>query len=262
LGERQRNQTHCSSSGDTTGIVPLTRIVTFLAGQHLFSFQMKRFDGEPHYSNVTDAAHLEELGRPNSDDGTASRWLAQEGVFRTPRPDSAECASLRLARARQGAGSSMNLQNVDVEVDVNDNVLQGHALWNAGETAKNHPPTATRPLNARVVEFIAKPGKVELLEECLRGHIMEFLNRQRGFAGAIILNSHQEQRVILVVSFWTTKRMSEENCWERSRVVRQAAGYLIDVCSKVHTYQAALANSFELKQENATSQVMRPEVQG
>jgi len=223
---------------------------------------MKRFDAEAHYSNVTDAAHLEELGRPNLDDGTASRWLAQEGVFRTPRPDTAEYASLRRARLQQGAGSSMSLQNVDVEPDVNDNVVRGHALWSAGETTKTHRPTATRPLNARVVEFIAKPGKVELLEECVRGHVMEFLNRQKGFAGAIILNSHQEQRLILVVSFWTTKRMSEENCWERSRVVRSAAGYLIDVCSKVHTYEAALANSFEMKHENATAQVMWPEVQG
>lgn len=156
----------------------------------------------------------------------------------------------------------MSLQNVDVELDANNNVVRGQALWNAGETAKTHRQTATRPLNARVVEFIAKPGRVELLEECVRGQIMEFLNRQKGFAGAIILNSHQEQRVILVVSFWTTKRMSEENCWERSRAVRQAAGYLIDVCSKVHTYEAALANSCELKHESATSQVMWPEVQG
>jgi hypothetical protein len=143
----------------------------------------------------------------------------------------------------------MSLQNVEVEAEVNNNVVRGHALWAAGETTKTHRQTATTTLNARVVEIIAKPGKVALLEEYVRGEVMEFLNRQKGFAGAIILNSHQEQRLIQVVSFWTTKRTSEENCWERSRVVRQTAGFLIDVCTRVHTYQAGFAGAFSPEHE-------------
>jgi hypothetical protein len=144
----------------------------------------------------------------------------------------------------------MSLQSFELEHDANHHAVRGHTSWAARETSKIHRQSAAPTLNARVVEFIAKPEKVELLEEYVRGQILESLNRQRGFAGAIVLNSHQERRLILVVSFWTTQRMAEENNWERSRVVRQAAGALIDVCSRVHTYGAVFAKSSSLKNES------------
>jgi hypothetical protein len=116
-------------------------------------------------------------------------------------------------------------------------------------------------LNARVVEFIAKPGKGQQLEGCVRGEIMEFLGRQNGFSGAIILNSHQERRLILVVSLWITQRMAAETCWEKSRVVRQIAGSLIDACSRVHTYGAAFAKLSGVKYEGTGVWASLPEVQ-
>lgn len=154
----------------------------------------------------------------------------------------------------------MSLQNIDADRDANNDALRGHALWNAGESTKTHGPPSNPTLNARVVEFIAKPGKVELLDEYVRGEIVEYLNRQKGFAGAIILNSHQEQRLILVVSLWTDKRLSEETCWEKSRVVHQAAGFLIDVCSRVHTYHAGFAGPSATENEIAGGWKLRPEV--
>ena len=154
----------------------------------------------------------------------------------------------------------MSLQQVEMELDVNESVVRGQVLWNAGQAEKTHRQTGIHTLNALLVEFIAKPGNVELLEECVRVQIMDFLNRQKGFAGAIILNSHQERRLILVVSFWTTQRIAEENCWERSRVVRQASGSLIDVCSRVHTYGAAFASSSDAKHESAGMWMPLPEV--
>jgi hypothetical protein len=144
----------------------------------------------------------------------------------------------------------MSLQHIELDPKMTENVFRNPSVWNDEETLKTSRDAVQGTLNARLVEFIAKPGKVELLEECVRGDIMEFLNRQKGFVGAIILNSHQEQRLVLVVSFWTTKRMSEENCWERSRVVRQATGSLIDVCTRVHAYGAAFAKSSGTKQED------------
>jgi hypothetical protein len=155
----------------------------------------------------------------------------------------------------------MSLQNIDLERDGNNDVLRGRALWDAGESTKTDKPPANAMLNARVVEFIAKPGKVELLEEYVRGPILEFLNRQKGFAGALILNSHQEQRLILVVSLWTTRKLSEETCWEKSRVVRQTAGFLIDVCSRVQTYQAGFAKSSSIEHEIASGWKLGAEVQ-
>lgn len=144
----------------------------------------------------------------------------------------------------------MNLQHIESGQDVNGSAIRGQALLNEREISKTNRHTATQALNARVVEFIAKPGKGPLLEDCVRGEIMEFLSRQTGFSGAIILNSHQESRLILVVSFWTTQRLATGNCWEKSRAVRQMAGSLIDACSRVHTYGAAFAKSSDPEHES------------
>jgi hypothetical protein len=154
----------------------------------------------------------------------------------------------------------MSLQHVELDRDGNQNAFRNPDAWNTLGSPKTSREVVAETLNARLVEFIAKPGKVELLEEFVRGQIMEFLSRQRGFAGAIILNSHQEQRLVLVVSLWTTKRVSEENCWERSRVVRQAAGCLIDVCSRVHTYEAGFAGAPDAQSTSDTPRVLWPEV--
>ncbi len=156
----------------------------------------------------------------------------------------------------------MSTLHVELERDVNENAFHNPDVWNALETPKMPREVVSETLNARLVEFIAKPGKVELLEEFVRSQVMEFLSHQRGFAGAIILNSHQEHRLILVVSLWATKRMSEENCWERSRIVRQAAGCLIDVCSRVHTYEAGFTNAPEAEQPSDSPRVLWPEVHG
>ena len=99
----------------------------------------------------------------------------------------------------------MSLQQVEVELIGNENAIGDPAIWTAGKTSKSHRQAGPATLNARVVEFIAKPGKVRHLEDCIRGQIMGFLNRQIGFSGTIILNSHKEPRLILVVSFWTTQ---------------------------------------------------------
>jgi heme-degrading monooxygenase HmoA len=155
----------------------------------------------------------------------------------------------------------MNLQHVELELDVNESAIRGQSLLNEGEIARANRQSSTSTLNARVVEFIAKPGKAQLLEDCVRGEIMEFLSRQNGFSGAIVLNSHQERRLILVVSFWTTERTAAQNCWEKSRVVRQAAGSLIDACSRVHTYGAAFAKLSGVNFESSDAWEMMPEVQ-
>jgi heme-degrading monooxygenase HmoA len=154
----------------------------------------------------------------------------------------------------------MSLHPVELELDVNESAIRGQALMNAREIARANRQPATQTLNARVVEFIAKPGKGQLLEDCVRGEIVEFLSRQNGFSGAIVLNSHQERRLILVVSFWTTERLAAQNCWEKSRVVRQIAGSFIDACSRVHTYGAAFAKLSGLKFESADVWEMLPEV--
>ena len=155
----------------------------------------------------------------------------------------------------------MSLQQVEVELIGNENAIGDPAIWTAGKNLKSNRQADPVALNARVVEFIAKPGKIRHLEDCIRGQIMEFLNRQNGFSGAIILNSHKEPRLVLVVSFWTTQQMAAD-CWEKSRVVRLSAGSLIDVCSRVNTYEAALVKSIDVTVDRANAHAWWPEVQG
>lgn len=95
-------------------------------------------------------------------------------------------------------------------------------------------------LNARAVEFIAKPGRIRSLRGCIRERVMEFLKLQRGFSSAIILTSHKEPRLVLVITFWNTEKQATGNCWETAPALRKVLGSLVDVCTKVQTYEAAV----------------------
>jgi hypothetical protein len=52
----------------------------------------------------------------------------------------------------------MSLQHVELELDVNNSAIRGQALLSEGAIPKANRQTATQTLNARLVEFIAKPG--------------------------------------------------------------------------------------------------------
>ena len=108
-----------------------------------------------------------------------------------------------------------------------------------------HDGTASGMLNARAVEFIAKPGRVQHLRNCMRREVAEILKQQAGFAGIFVLTSHKEPRLVQVLSFWGTAKQATENCWEESRAVHKLVAPLIDVCGKVHSYEAALPESPE-----------------
>lgn len=103
--------------------------------------------------------------------------------------------------------------------------------------------TEAANLNARAVEFIAKPGREQQLRNCMRREVAEFLKRQIGFAGIFVLTSHKEPRLIRVLSLWDTELQATENHWEDSPAVRKLVAALIDVRVKVHTYEAELPES-------------------
>ena len=100
-------------------------------------------------------------------------------------------------------------------------------------------------LNARAVEFIAKPGREQHLRNCMRREVAEFLKRQLGFAGVFVLTSHKQPRLIRVLSLWDTTPQATENHWEDSPAVRKLVAALIDVRVKVHTYEAELSEGAE-----------------
>ena len=109
--------------------------------------------------------------------------------------------------------------------------------------------------NARAVEFVAKPGKVQELRDCFCGEILEFLKTQRGFAGVAMLTSHKEPRRILIMSMWKTARDATDNCWERTRVVRRLMAPLVDVCSGAQTYETLLPRSLDAETQLIDMQV-------
>jgi Antibiotic biosynthesis monooxygenase len=97
----------------------------------------------------------------------------------------------------------------------------------------------TQALHARSVELVAQPGKTRELGSCVRGTLMDHLKKQRGFAGVIVLSSVKEPRLILVMSFWKSEK-DAGNRWESSAAVLKMVSPLIDVCTRVHTHQAAM----------------------
>jgi heme-degrading monooxygenase HmoA len=98
-------------------------------------------------------------------------------------------------------------------------------------------------LNARAVEFIAKPGREQHLRNCMRREVAEILKQHPGFAGIFVLTSHKEPRLIRVLSLWNTTAQATENHWEDSPAIRKLVTALIDVRVKVHTYEAELPES-------------------
>jgi heme-degrading monooxygenase HmoA len=105
--------------------------------------------------------------------------------------------------------------------------------------------TEVANLNARAVEFVAKPGREQHLRNCIRREVAEILKRQPGFAGIFVLTSHKEPRLIRVLSLWDTAPQATENHWEDLPAVRKLVAALVDLRVKVHTYEAELPESAE-----------------
>lgn len=128
--------------------------------------------------------------------------------------------------------------SIDTEFVQIENVVCNSSPWEA-RTALAPNILVTQMLHARSVELVAQPGKIRELGSCVRSGLMDYLKQQRGFAGVIVLCSVKEPRLILVMSFWKSEK-DAGNRWETSAAVLKMVSPLIDVCTRVHTYQAAM----------------------
>jgi hypothetical protein len=120
-----------------------------------------------------------------------------------------------------------------------ENVACNSTSWKARTALAPNSALGIQTLHARSVELVAQPGKIRELGNCVRGSLMEYLKKQRGFTGVIVLSSVKEPRLILVMSFWKAEK-DAGNRWECSTAVLKMVSPLIDVCTRVHTYQAAM----------------------
>lgn len=105
--------------------------------------------------------------------------------------------------------------------------------------------------NVRAVAFVAKPQKAAGLAECFEGPILRWLHQVPGFAGAMILNCHNEWRRILVLTFWETEAQAAKCRWEDHRGVRRLTEPLVDLCAKVETFEAVLPAALSPDQQMA-----------
>jgi len=105
--------------------------------------------------------------------------------------------------------------------------------------------------HARVVEFIAKPGKNFDLRKCIAASVLPFLGQQPGFKNSFVLTPHREPRLVLVFSFWESELDSRETQWESAAEIQRAVLPLVDSFSRVRTYQAAFPDSTETKTGSA-----------
>ena len=111
--------------------------------------------------------------------------------------------------------------------------------------------TEADTLNARAVEFVAKPGREQHLRNCMRREVADILKQQPGFAGIFVMTSHKEPRLIRVLSLWDTETQATENHWEDSPPVRKLVSALVDVRVKVQTYEAEMPESADAAPKTA-----------
>jgi heme-degrading monooxygenase HmoA len=129
-------------------------------------------------------------------------------------------------------------QHSDPEMMTIEEVTCNSEGWRP--TLESNGYSGFRTLNARAVELIAKPGKIRDLRNCIRERVVEYLKVQDGFSSAVVLTSHKEPRLILILTFWNTEKEATGSRWEKAPAVRKMLSSLIDVCSKVQTYEAAV----------------------
>jgi hypothetical protein len=148
-------------------------------------------------------------------------------------------SGVRSASNVRGTGERMKMNHpMESEMVTIEEVVDNSKVWRSKWESNGDARFQT--LNARGVEFIAKPGKIQDLRNCIRDRVLEHLKLATGFSSAIVLTSHKEQRLVLVLTFWTTETQARNNCWEHAPAVRQAVQPLIDVCSRVQTYEVAV----------------------
>ena len=100
-------------------------------------------------------------------------------------------------------------------------------------------------LNARVVEFVAKPEKTDELRGLLRQALTPHLRDRTGFIRSIVLTKHEEPRRIVFITFWSTEERTVSDPWEESPIAREILSPLIDAWTRTRTYKVDLTETTE-----------------
>jgi hypothetical protein len=138
--------------------------------------------------------------------------------------------------------------NDSPEIQLADAFLESESFAQGRKTVR-----MTR--NVRSVGFISKPGQTQELKTCLEGPLIDRLRQAPGFAGAMVLHAQKESRNLWLLTFWEAENQAANNCWEEFPAVRKLLSPLIDVCTKVQTFQATVPQPTERRRRGKTTTV-------
>lgn len=138
--------------------------------------------------------------------------------------------------------------------DSSKTIKLAEALLQAGAFAQGSE-TVRITGNVRAVGFISKPGQIPELKTCIEGPLIDLVRQVPGFAGALVLHAQKESRNLLVLTFWEAENQAANNCWEEFSAVRKLLSPLIDICTKVQTFQATLPQSTERRRQGKRAAV-------
>jgi heme-degrading monooxygenase HmoA len=108
----------------------------------------------------------------------------------------------------------MGGQQIEADLASCEKFASGASLRNLAANDDSRSHFHMPILNARAVEYIAKPGRTSELRKCIGTSVLHFLEAQTGFKGAFVLTPHKEPRLVLVFSFWEKEMDCRENQWE------------------------------------------------
>ena len=109
--------------------------------------------------------------------------------------------------------------------------------------------TAAAKLNARAVEFIAKPEKTDELRDLLCQAVTPLLRDRTGFIRSIVLTAREEPRRVVMITLWSTEERTMRDPWEETPLVRELLSPLIDVWSKTRIYIVDLTEATDANRQ-------------
>jgi len=101
-------------------------------------------------------------------------------------------------------------------------------LDNASQSAAASTGEAQAPaVIAHGVEFVALPGKAELLQSVIPEAMRKTIGNSRSFSGCMVLVSEEEARLVTVITLWTGRNRLEQ-CNENAKQVKALLAPYVD----------------------------------
>jgi heme-degrading monooxygenase HmoA len=99
---------------------------------------------------------------------------------------------------------------------------------------------------ARIVDFVSRPGKTEILTETIQSRLFPILRVQPGFVDEIVLESDVESNRVVTLSFWRTREHAERYNQETYPAVTAVLIGSLETDPVVRTFEVASSTTRNL----------------